>query len=81
MANVRLYAWGVVPVSGNFSNRNIYLDGVRRKENVNRNVVSDRYFDTMRAPLLAGRDFDSRDGRTAARVAIVTESFARVFFL
>src|SRR5262249_43733586 len=44
------------------------------------NVVSDRYFRTVRTPLLAGRDFDARDVSTAAKVAIVTESFARVFF-
>jgi putative ABC transport system permease protein len=34
----------------------------------------------MRTPFLAGRDFDSRDTPSSARVAIVTESFARVFY-
>ncbi len=69
-----------VPIGGSFSNRNIVIDGVARKESVNYNSISDRYFSTMGAALLAGRDFDRRDSATAPRVAIVTESFARVFF-
>jgi len=70
----------VVPVSGNFSNRRIIIDGVERKENVNRNAVSDRYFKTMNTVMLAGRDVDARDSATGAKVAVVTESFARVFY-
>jgi putative ABC transport system permease protein len=70
----------VVPVSGSFSNRRIIVDGVERSENVNRNAVSDRYFKTMNTAMLAGRDFDSRDSATAAKVVVVSESFARVFY-
>ncbi len=70
----------VVPVSGNFSNRRIVIDGVERKENVNRNAVSDHYFSTMQTAMLAGRDFDDLDRPTSAKVAVVTESFARVFY-
>jgi predicted permease len=69
-----------VPVSGSFSNRNLVIDGITRKENVNFNWVSDRYLRTMSSALLAGRDFDQRDTQAAQRVAVVTESFARVFF-
>jgi putative ABC transport system permease protein len=69
-----------VPIGGSFSNRNVVVDGVTRKENVNYNSVSDRYFSTMGATLVAGRDFDRQDAATAPRVAIVTQSFARVFF-
>jgi putative ABC transport system permease protein len=69
-----------VPIGGSFSNRNIVIDGVARPEDVNYNSISDRYFSTMGKALLAGRDFDRRDSATAPRVAIVTESFARVFF-
>jgi putative ABC transport system permease protein len=68
-----------VPIGGSFSNRNIVVDGVTRTENVNYNSVGDQYFTTMGAPLLAGRDFDRHDD-AGPRVAIVTESFARVFF-
>ena len=69
-----------VPVGGSFSNRNLIVGGVARPENVNFNWISDRYFRTMSAPLIAGRDINERDTATSQRVAIVTESFARVFF-
>ena len=46
-------------------NRYIVIDGVTRKEAVNYNSISDRYFSTMSARLLAGRDFDRRDSATA----------------
>jgi predicted permease len=48
------------------------------------NAVSPGFYATLRAPLLAGRDFDERDARTgsetAFRHAIVNESFARRYF-
>jgi putative ABC transport system permease protein len=69
-----------VPVGGSFSNRNVVIDGVVRKEDVNFNPISDHYFSTMGTALLAGRDFDRRDSSSAPKVAIVTQSFARVFF-
>jgi predicted permease len=42
--------------------------------------VSPGYFDVMRVPLLAGRDFRPEDNERAPRVMIVNESFARRFF-
>ncbi|HKV23228.1 MAG TPA: ABC transporter permease [Candidatus Acidoferrum sp.] len=47
---------------------------------VNFNFVSPGYFETMRTPLLAGRDFNDSDTATSAQVAIVNESVARHFF-
>ncbi|HZL57067.1 MAG TPA: ABC transporter permease, partial [Bryobacteraceae bacterium] len=44
------------------------------------NSVSPGYFETMGIPLLAGRDFDNRDIKKDAKIAIVNESFARHFF-
>ena len=44
------------------------------------NFVSPEYFRTLRTPILAGRDFDDRDTKTSAPVAIVNESAARKFF-
>ncbi|MEP6915151.1 MAG: ABC transporter permease [Acidobacteriota bacterium] len=51
------------------------------------NAVSPGYFNTMGIPLLAGREFDSRDDRAAAlvkgwpyRVAVVNEAFAQRYF-
>jgi len=69
-----------VPIGGSFSNRDIVIDGVKRNEPTNFNAISERYFQTMGTSLLAGRDFDDRDDERAPRVAIVTESFARVYF-
>ncbi|HEY1730129.1 MAG TPA: ABC transporter permease [Terriglobales bacterium] len=42
--------------------------------------ASPGYFQTMELPLLAGRDFSETDSLAAPRVAIVNESFAKVFF-
>ena len=39
--------------------------------------VTPGYFETMRIPLLAGRDFDDRDTPTSPRVVIVNEAFVR----
>ncbi len=42
--------------------------------------VSPGYFDLLRMPLLAGRDFRPQDNEDAPSVMIVNESFARRFF-
>jgi putative ABC transport system permease protein len=42
--------------------------------------VSPGYFDLLRVPILAGRDFKPDDNENAPRVMIVNESFARRFF-
>src|SRR5579884_778491 len=42
--------------------------------------VSPGYFDLLRMPLLAGRDFRREDGKQAPRVMVVNQSFARRFF-
>lgn len=43
-------------------------------------TVSPGYFDVLRIPLLAGRDFRPEDNLDAPRVMIVNEAFARRFF-
>src|SRR5437762_6706930 len=40
------------------------------------NVAAPGYFETMRIPLLAGRDFLANDGAGAPRVAVVDRKFA-----
>jgi putative ABC transport system permease protein len=40
-------------------------------------IVSAQYFETIGLPLRQGRPFDARDGSGGARVAIVSESYAR----
>ena len=45
-----------------------------------RNLISPAYFETLKIPLLAGRDFNQRDTRDTPRVAIVNEAFVKHFF-
>ncbi|HSE34207.1 MAG TPA: ABC transporter permease [Pyrinomonadaceae bacterium] len=42
-------------------------------------VVDGEYFKTLRIPLLAGRQYDARDGADGQKVAIVNEAFAKWF--
>jgi predicted permease len=44
------------------------------------NAISEDYFTTMGTPLLAGRDFDSRETATSTPVAIVSATMAKKFF-
>jgi len=44
------------------------------------NIVTPRYFRTMRIPLLEGRDFTTADVENSAWVAIVNETMARKFW-
>ena len=69
-----------VPLSGNFGRVTYELDGVATpdpKPAALDNVISDRFFRTMRMPIVAGRDFDANDRAGAPPVAIVSRSFAR----
>jgi putative ABC transport system permease protein len=47
---------------------------------VTANRLTPGWFETMRIPLVAGRDFRSSDGPDAPRVAIVNETAARTFW-
>jgi predicted permease len=44
------------------------------------NFVTPRYFETLRTPLVLGRDFTDRDDAGAPRVVIVNQEFARRFY-
>lgn len=69
----------ISPLKGSGWNKGILVDGVQQ-HGANLNRVSRGYFATMGTALLRGRDFDEHDTLAAPRVAIVNESFARVFF-
>jgi predicted permease len=66
------------PIGGNFSDRDIAVDG-RTLGNSYMNPVSAGYFDVLGTPLAAGRDFDAGDVPGAPAAAIVNEAFAARF--
>jgi putative ABC transport system permease protein len=71
----------VVPLSGDLTANHVWPDG--KPEAVNEAMLSwvgASYFETLRTPVLAGREFNAHDTIGAPRVAIVNESFARKVF-
>jgi predicted permease len=73
-----------VPVGGGIWTRTVQVDGYAfrpdESEEAGFNAIAPQYFATIGTPLLSGREFDERDTNTAAKVAIVNQSFARYFF-
>lgn len=68
----------IVPMSGWESNTTVILeDG--RTITTRTSSISAGYFQALAVPLLAGRDFDSRDGEDAEPAAIVNDAFVRRF--
>ena len=68
-----------VPLGGGSTSNLVWKNGSdpRGQREVYFNWVSRDYFKTLQTPLLAGRDFDSRDTPTSLPVAIVNQTFAR----
>ena len=74
-----------MPLTGRTFESEIQVEGAASTaENpatsVDESVVTPGYFQTLRIPLLAGRDFVDADKQGAASVVIVNEEFARHFF-
>jgi putative ABC transport system permease protein len=71
---------GIVPISGNSWNDVVFIEGSDKRKVVPWfNRVTPGYFNTLRTPFLAGRDFDDHDTATSLKVAIVNETFVRKF--
>jgi predicted permease len=75
---------GATPISGagasSFVNAEGFEERVQDRRYVAINGVAPKYFATLGAPLLAGRDFDDRDAPGGPRVAIVNQAMARYYF-
>jgi predicted permease len=63
---------------------NVTIDGYAPAQNedmrLNYETVGPQYFQTMRIPLVHGRDFDERDRENAHRVVIINETMARRYW-
>ncbi|HUI40477.1 MAG TPA: ABC transporter permease [Terriglobia bacterium] len=68
-----------LPLGGGATDNLVWKNGSdpRGQRDVYFNWVSRDYFKTLQTPLLAGRDFDTRDTPTSPPVAIVNQAFAR----
>ena len=64
--------WETVEVEG-------YVPGRSENMKIYRDLVSPGYFDSMKIPLVEGRDFDWRDDVNSQKVLIVNQEFARRF--
>ncbi|MBZ5585882.1 MAG: ABC transporter permease [Acidobacteriia bacterium] len=76
-------AVNTMPLGGANDFEAVTLDSeseVRRKRFAGDMVVSPGYFQTMRIPLLSGRDFAEADTASSADVAIVNQAFVRFFW-
>ena len=74
----------ITPVSNRIWNNELQVDTPNSPKGDDAvayfNFISPGYFETMRTPLLEGRDFNAADTKTSAKVAIVNKALARRFF-
>ena len=74
----------ITPIGGSAWNMHVEVDGYTPADPQDAlvwlNSVSDGFFATLQTPVLAGRDFDSRDAAGSVPVAVISETMARRFF-
>ncbi len=76
---------GITPLSGAGWSRLVQVEGFQERPEARRyvavNAIAPRYFDTLRTPLVAGRDFQGDDeGAGRPRVAIINRAMAAYYF-
>jgi predicted permease len=64
--------WETLQVEG-------FVPAVNENMKIFRDLISPGYFESMKIPLIEGRDFDWHDDSTAPKVMIVNQEFARRF--
>ena len=69
----------IVPLGGNGWGNAVWIDGhdATQRQDSNFSSVSPEYFETLRIPMVAGRDFNEQRTTQSPRVAIVNEAFAK----
>ncbi|UWZ83626.1 ABC transporter permease [Occallatibacter riparius] len=69
----------IVPLGGAGWDNAVWIDGrdSPQRQDSNFSSISPDYFNTLRIPIVAGRDFNDHDSSQSPRVAIVNEAFAR----
>jgi putative ABC transport system permease protein len=69
----------IVPLGGEGWNNAVWIDGhdATRQQDSNFSSVSPDYFNTLRIPMVAGRDFNDHDTSQSPRVAVVNAAFAK----
>ena len=76
---------GVPLLAGINRSRGVSVEGFRKEPDIDAasrfSDVGANYFHVLGVPLVAGRDFTAADNLSAARVAIVNETFAKKFNL
>jgi predicted permease len=66
---------------GNWENLDVegYVPSPNENMKIYRDLISPGYFDSMKIPLMEGRDFDLRDDAASQKVMIVNQEFVRRF--
>lgn len=69
----------IVPLGSKGWGNSVWIDGpaVTQRMDSNFSFVSPDYFNTLRIPMVTGRDFNDHDTMQSPRAAIVNEAFAR----
>ena len=68
---------GRAPLVKGETSLDFLVNGVRAEEESLLHTIGPRYFETMRTPLVAGREFTAADTAAGTKVAVVNEAFAR----
>ncbi len=69
----------IVPVSGSGWNETVIINGEKKDGHPDANAVDPAFFQGLSIPFVAGRNFDARDARGTAPVAIVNQAFVEKY--
>ena len=85
IAGVRGVTFAVIPILTGWEwDNSVTIEGYTPKQgedpDPHMQFCSAGYFDTMKIPILLGREFTIKDDKTAPKVAVVNEKFAKRYF-